>query len=479
MNYSILESTEFPKLVESSNDYYIIMFGASWCGPCQRMKPTFDEFAGINTYQNLAKFIYIDRDTSRGFDAKYGFEIPTIPRFFLVKFEGNGSFDQSNIKIKFGGSQSLDSFETKMNEYFGTTLSPITTENNISFGDITDILPTTTNKPSNNHMTENKKPSVAIIGSGPAGLTAGIYTARAELETTIILGLQPGGQLTTTTEIENFPGAWDAGTKEGMMGPELMQLIQKQAEHFGAKSILAEVVGIEINDHADKKFTLDLGGKKQGFDALIIASGASAKYLGIEGEEKFVGKGYHSCATCDGFFYRGKTIAVIGGGDSAMEEANFLTKFADKVYLIHRREEFRASKIMLERAKSNPKIEFLLNKAPQDFLGEDQVTGLVLKDTKTGEISNLILDGVFVAIGHTPNTGFVKGQLTMDETGYLIPQGKRPPEDRTSAYGTMSEIEGIFIAGDVEDKTYRQAITAAGGGCKAAMDCEKWLADKE
>lgn len=480
MNYTLLESTEFANLVDTSSDYYIIMFGASWCGPCQRMKPTFDEFAGMTKYQNLAKFIYIDRDTSRGFDAKYGFEIPTIPRFFLVKFEGNGNFSQNNIKIKFGGSQSLDSFETKMNEYFGLNQAASNSIGSISFGDITDILPTTIiHNKQNNNMTTHTQPSVAIIGSGPAGLTAAIYTARAELETTIITGLEPGGQLTTTTEIENFPGAWDPNTKAGMMGPELMQLVQKQAEHFGAKSILSEVVGIEVNDKADKKFTLDLGGKKQSFDAVIIASGARAKYLGIEGEEKFVGKGYHSCATCDGFFYRGRTIAVIGGGDSAMEEANFLTKFADKVYLIHRREEFRASKIMLERAKSNPKIEFMLNKVPQDFLGTEEVTGLVLKDTVTGEVSNLNLDGVFVAIGHIPNTGFVKGQLTMDETGYLVPQSKRPPEERTSQYGTMSEIEGIFIAGDVEDKTYRQAITAAGGGCKAAMDCEKWLADKE
>lgn len=478
MNYTILESTEFSNLVQTSSEYYVVMFGAVWCGPCTRMKPTFDEFAGLNKYKDLAKFIYIDRDTSRGFDAKYGFEIPTIPRFFLVKFEANGFFDQTNIKIKFGGSQNLDSFEAKMDEYFALNQGSVNTSQTISFGDITSILPTTNNITTKN-MTTHTHPSVAIIGSGPSGLTAAIYTARAELETTILTGLEPGGQLTTTTEIENFPGAWDSNTKEGMMGPDLMQLIQKQAEHFGAKSVLTEVRGIEIDDKAAKKFTLDLGGRKESFDAVIIASGARAKYLGIEGEEKFVGKGYHSCATCDGFFYRKKTIAVIGGGDSAMEEANFLTKFADKVYLIHRREEFRASKIMLERAKANPKVEFMLNKAPQDFLGTEEVTGLVLKDTVTGEISNLNLDGVFVAIGHIPNTGFVKGQLSMDDTGYLIPQSKRPPEERTSQYGTMSEIPGIFIAGDVEDKTYRQAITAAGGGCKAAMDAEKWLADQE
>lgn len=483
MNYTILESKDFPELIKSSNDYYVVMFGAGWCAPCQRMKPTYDEFAGNSKYHNLVKFIYIDRDTSRDFSSRYGFEIPTIPRFFLVKFEANDIFDESNIKIKFGGSQSLDDFNSKLSQYFGLDTQPVSNSNmEISFDEVSDILKPDTNpikKTINNNMNHNTKPSVAIIGSGPSGLTAAIYTARAELETTIITGLEPGGQLTTTTEIENFPGAWDQNTKAGMMGPDLMQLIQKQAEHFGAKSILTEVRGIEIDDKAEKKFTLDLGGKKESFNAVIVASGASAKYLGIPGEEKFIGKGYHSCATCDGFFYRQKTIAVIGGGDSAMEEANFLTKFADKVYLIHRREEFRASKIMLERAKANPKVEFMLNKAPQDFLGKEEVTGLVLKDTVTGEISNLDLDGVFVAIGHIPNTGFVKGQLSMDETGYLIPQAKRPPEERTSQYGTMSEIPGIFIAGDVEDKTYRQAITAAGGGCKAAMDCEKWLADNE
>jgi len=476
MNYNTLEDKDFINLISTSSDYYVIMFGASWCGPCQIMKPVYDELATSHKYQKLVKFVYLDRDTTRHYNQDYGFEIPTIPRFFLVKFEANGIFSHFNIKISFGGSQSLDSFNQKLDDYFSisnpqknanTTESP-----NIDFSEITNTL-------TNMNTITHKKPTVAIIGSGPSGLTAAIYTARAELETTIYTGLEPGGQLTTTTEIENFPGAWDATTKAGMMGPDLMQLMQKQAEHFGAKSVLTEIRGIEIDDKAETKFTLDIGGKKEKFDAVIIASGASAKYLGIAGEEKFVGKGYHTCATCDGFFYRGKIIAVIGGGDSAMEEANFLTKFAEKVYLIHRREEFRASKIMLERARENPKIEFVLNKAPIDFMGDEEVTGLVLKDSITSQTSELNLDGVFVAIGHIPNTGFVKGQLSMDETGYLIPQAKRPPEERTSHYGTMSEIPGIFIAGDVEDKTYRQAITAAGGGCKAAMDTEKWLADQE
>jgi thioredoxin reductase len=581
-------------------------------------------------------------------------------------------------------------------------------------------------------MSKNQETTkIAIIGSGPSGLTAGIYTSRAQIDTIIFLGMQPGGQLTTTTEIENFPGAWDEKTKEGKMGADLMSLIQKQAEHFGAKTIFEQIKEVNVksdsniseqttevvaNQNINQKqhilfathnpskikrykdflnfsdmqivsaadlsleiseitengknewenakikakayfenakqnqknisaaLSLDTGiyfenlgpdeqpkkdvqriagvlesdsdeirytkmtdfyiklaqkykGKLKGyfldvyclfdgknyqkteakreivltdkvnkkdvhfpicslyevngihyqnlnkeqlaeflepslkaakdllknlsslnsslspkpsknkfilkttsdqemeFDAVIVASGAEAKWLGIEGEEKFVGKGYHSCATCDGFFYRSKTIAVIGGGDSAMEESNFLTKFADKVYLIHRREEFRASKIMLERARNNPKIEFLLNKSPIGFLGEDKAKGLVLKDSKTGEISNLDLDGIFVAIGHKPNSDFVKGVLTTDQAGYLMPRSKLLPSkiatdisDKTkelekwqtwAKFGTMSEIDGIFVAGDVEDTIYRQAITAAADGCKAAMDCEKWLESLE
>jgi thioredoxin reductase (NADPH) len=309
----------------------------------------------------------------------------------------------------------------------------------------------------------NKK--IAIIGSGPAGLTAAIYTSRANLETTIFTGMQPGGQLTTTTEIENFPGF-----PEGIMGPELMDNMQKQAERFGTKVVMANVDKLECGEKEGKKeFEVKYSaGQSDKFDSVIIASGASARYLGIEGEGQWIGKGYHSCATCDGFFYKDKTIAVVGGGDSAMEESNFLTKFAKKVYLIHRREGFRASKIMLERAKKNPKIEFMLNFRITEFHGDKTVNGVTLENTQTHKKSKLDLDGVFVAIGHIPNTKFVGGLLTMDEAGYLSPTNK-----------TMSEIEGVFICGDVEDKEYRQAITAAGEGCKAAMDCEKWLESLE
>jgi thioredoxin reductase (NADPH) len=303
--------------------------------------------------------------------------------------------------------------------------------------------------------------SVAIIGSGPSGLTAAIYTSRASLKTTVFSGIQPGGQLTTTTEIENFPGFVD-----GIMGPDLMENMQKQATRFGSDVQFAEVKGIKLNKQEGKKrFTVQADTGEVDFDAVIVASGATARYLGLPGEEEWVGKGYHSCATCDGFFYRGKEIAVVGGGDSAMEEAQFLTKFATKVYLIHRNDNFRASKIMLDRAKANEKIEFITHSQIKEFITEgEDFNGVKLEDTQTSEMRDLPLSAVFVAIGHIPNSTFAKGLLTMDQVGYLQPKTL-----------TMSEVEGIFIAGDVEDQRYRQAITAAGEGCKAAMDCEKWL----
>ena len=258
-----------------------------------------------------------------------------------------------------------------------------------------------------------------------------------------------------------------------------MQNMQKQAERFGAKTIFSTVKELEVTTHqGSPRFIVTDGSGKHEFDAIIVASGASARYLGLPDEEKFVGKGYHSCATCDGFFYRNKTIAVVGGGDSAMEEANFLTKFAEKVYLIHRNTNFRASKIMLDRARNNPKIEFLVNKHITAFRGDAKVNGVELTDSNTHEKTELELSGVFVAIGHIPNSGFTKGLLSMDEVGYLIPQHRMPSESRKSKYDMMSNVEGIFVAGDVQDKTYRQAITAAGDGCRSAMDAEKWLEDR-
>ena len=315
------------------------------------------------------------------------------------------------------------------------------------------------------------KHKIAIIGSGPSGLTAAIYTSRASIATQVFMGSQPGGQLTTTTEIENFPGFI-----EGIMGPELMTNMEEQAKRFGAVMTQESVTNIKWNKE-NNQFLVVTGSGEYQFDSIIIASGASSKYLGLEGEEAWIGKGYHTCATCDGFFYRGKTICVVGGGDSAMEEANFLTKFATKVYLIHRSDNYRASQIMLDRAKANPKIEFMPYEAITEFITEGRnFKGVKIQNQKDKSIKELALDGVFVAIGHNPNSQFTTElNLTKDEIGYLIPQSMVNPEDRVSQYSSGTTIPGLFVAGDVEDKVYRQAITAAGNGCKAAIDAERYL----
>jgi thioredoxin reductase (NADPH) len=319
----------------------------------------------------------------------------------------------------------------------------------------------------------NKK--IAIIGSGPSGLTAAIYTARASLDTDVFMGIQPGGQLTTTTEIENFPGFVD-----GIQGPELMMNMENQAKRFGAKMKQEEVSNIEVIKNTDQtvnKFKIVSSQGTSEYDGVIIASGASARYLGLAGEMEWVGKGYHTCATCDGFFYRGKEIAVVGGGDSAMEEANFLTKFATKVYLIHRSDDYKASKIMLDRAKANPKIVFMPYNTVNSFIiTNNQFKGVKIKDEKTQLISDLNIEGLFVAIGHIPNTQFTGSlSISKDQIGYLIPQSMVNPEDRVSHYQTGTTIPGLFVAGDVEDSVYRQAITAAGKGCQAAIELERYL----
>jgi thioredoxin reductase (NADPH) len=455
---------EFENLIQNSNEIYILDFYADWCGPCQMMMPIFESVSKIREFAKLEnlKFTKINRDQNRDLIAKYGFNIPTIPRFFIVKFNGK-NFTAENILMEMGGSQSKTDMKNKI----------------LEIGKDQGLFPANfefSNAKKEQKTNHSEKKKVAIIGSGPSGLTAGIYTSRAQLDTTIYLGIQPGGQLTTTTEIENFPGAWDKKTKQGMMGPDLMQLIQKQAEHFGAKTKLENVDSLELYD---KKFKLKIGNKVDIYDAVIIATGASARYLGLKGEEKYIGKGYHSCATCDGFFYRGKEVAIVGGGDSAMEEANFLTRFAKKVYIINRSENFRASKIMFQRVKNNPKIEILLNKVVDQFLGKEEVEGLILKDTINEEKSELNVDGLFVAIGHIPNSGFVGNLLDKDKAGYLIPQSKVSPEFRISKYDTATKIPGVFVAGDIEDTTYRQAITAAGDGCKAAIDVERWLENND
>ena len=308
---------------------------------------------------------------------------------------------------------------------------------------------------------------IIIIGSGPAGFTAALYAGRANLNPVIFEGMQPGGQLTITTEVENYPGF-----ENGIMGPELMDVMRKQAQRFGAKSIYKEITEV---DFSKRPFTLKTyEGEEYKADAVIISTGASAKLLGLESENKYMGFGVSACATCDGFFYKGLKVLVVGGGDTAMEEANFLTKFASEVTVIHRRDEFRASKIMTERAEKNPKIKFQTNKVVKEVIGKDEngrkvMTGVIMEDTKTGKTEEVQADGLFIAIGHKPNTDLFKGVLDMDETGYLKVQGA----------STYTNVPGVFASGDVADKTYRQAVTAAGTGCRAAIDAERWLAENE
>ncbi|NBU20222.1 thioredoxin-disulfide reductase [bacterium] len=308
------------------------------------------------------------------------------------------------------------------------------------------------------HSIEN----LIILGTGPAGLTSAIYSARANLKPLCIEGEQPGGQLTITSDVENYPGF-----AEPVMGPELMGAFRKQAERFGTRFLQGNIVAADLSS---RPFTLTLAdGRQVQTQSLIISTGASAKWIGLPAEKRLMGKGVSACATCDGFFFKNLDIAVVGGGDTAMEEATFLTRFAKSVTVIHRRGELRASKVMQEKALKNPKIRFIWNSAVEDILGDQAVTGLRLKNLNSGETQEISVEGLFVAIGHEPNTSLFKGQLTCNSAGYIV----------TDPGSTKTNIPGVFAAGDVADHVYRQAVTAAGTGCMAAIDAERFLESGE
>lgn len=307
----------------------------------------------------------------------------------------------------------------------------------------------------------DKVENVIIIGSGPAGLTSAIYTARANLEPLMIEGYEAGGQLMTTNDVENYPGF-----AEGVTGPELMGVTRKQAERFGTRFLTKNVTKVDLSVRPFKVWVDEDLYQTQ---TIIVSTGATAKYLGLESEQKFIGKGVSACATCDGAFFKNLNVCVVGGGDTAMEEATFLTRFAKKVWVIHRRDEFRASKIMADRVLNHDNIEVLWHSEIEEVIGDQFVTSIKVKNRQSGEVQEMPMDGVFIAIGHKPNTDVFSGQLKTNDVGYI----------ETEPKSTYTSVEGVFAAGDVQDATYRQAITAAGTGCMAAIDCERWLEAQE
>ena len=317
---------------------------------------------------------------------------------------------------------------------------------------------------------------VIIIGSGPAGFTAALYVARANLSPLVLAGVKWGGQLMLTTDVENYPGF-----PQGILGPDLMQLFRKQAERFGAEILNEDVTSVNLKS---RPFKITADGKSYQTQSVIIATGAETQWLNLPNEQKLIGRGVSSCAPCDAFFFKDKKVVVIGGGDSAMEEALVLTKFASSVTIIHRREGFRASKILFDRAKKNKKVSFLINSVVVDVMGKDKVEGVKVKDVKTGKEKDIVVDGMFLAVGHKPLSDIFKGQIELDEMGYVkrIPQGDGPGNPSTSSwrgFKTTTSVEGVFVAGDVHDYHFRQAVTAAGYGSMAALEAEKWIEAQE
>jgi thioredoxin reductase (NADPH) len=362
------------------------------------------------------------------------------------KNEPNGTNEAADpfggLKIAFGGDT--------------TGGEPLSIAAPIAFGPSAETEPITGGPTASAAADDRTEAKVIIVGSGPAGLTAAVYAARANLEPIVLAGSAPGGQLMITSDVENYPGFPD-----GILGPELMALFRQQAQRFGTRIV---DVDIDRADFSGRPFRLWARGVEYKAESVVVATGASALWLGLESEERFRGRGVSACATCDGFFFKGRDVGVVGGGDTAFEEATFLTRFATKVHLFHRRDSFRASKIMVDRARSNPKIEIHPNTAVEEVVGDARVTGLRLRDTSTDVVREMPIGGLFVAIGYRPNTEVFRDWLTVDDNGYLVVRDE-----------TGSNIEGVFIAGDVHDHRYRQAVTAAGDGCKAAIDAERWL----